>query len=566
MNSATQTPADSKSETRLRVLVFTVVFAIAMTFAAYTNHAWEDYYITYRVSKNAATGQGLVFTPGERVHVFTSPINVLVPALLSMMTGNHSDELVLWLFRVLSSLILAAAAVLLLDSARKNSLGALATFVLLGLFCLDAKIVDFSINGQEIAFMMFFLALAIHALTVPSRWTALRLGLAWTGLMWTRPDGFIYFGLIAIGFFLFNAGRLVSQSRMGLLKVYVVAGLITTVLYLPWFLWAWHYFGSPIPHTIIAKAHVRITAPLQPGPLVLSFFTFPFEILLGMTAVDDTFFPTYASSFGDWHWSVLLVPRLVAYACALYWLVPRGRPQGRAVSFAFMISQYYLSEIAPYPAPWYLTTCEIMAIFVFAHMVQHGLEVAAVLKEKHPEHARGALIGVRALSGLAVAATVILLICSAYQLRIQEKEIELGNRKQIGLWLHEHASSPNDTVFLEPLGYIGYFSQLKMFDIPGLSSPEVVAAEERTKSTSRARLIPELKPDWLVLRAIESGQIQNVSPRLLTEDYSAVKVFDVSQRIASYSWLPGRGYLNCDETYIVFKRNKPQEKTGHNGS
>src|SRR5674476_1604277 len=33
--------------------------------------------------------------------------------------------------------------------------------VMVGLFGLDAKIVDFSINGQETAFMMFFLALSL---------------------------------------------------------------------------------------------------------------------------------------------------------------------------------------------------------------------------------------------------------------------------------------------------------------------------------------------------------------------------------------------------------------------
>jgi hypothetical protein len=149
-----------------------------------------------------------------------------------------------------------------------------------------------------------------------------------------------------------------------------------------------------------------------------------------------------------------------------------------------------------------------------------------------------------------------MLLCSAYQLRIQQREIEEGLRKQIGLWLRQNAASPKDTVLLEPLGYIGFFSQLKMLDLPGLSAPEVVAAERRLKSVNPGKLIPELRPDWLVIRSEEAGQIQAVTPRLLTEAYSAVKIFDVSERLASYHWLPGRGYLGYDETYIVFKRNQ----------
>ena len=198
MDPLSNPPGASRPERKARWLIFAGVFALALAFAAFTQHAWEDYYITYRVSKNLATGHGLVYTVGERVHAFTSPLNVLLPAALSILTGNTSDQLVLWLFRVMSSALLAGAAVLLYESARNNSLSRLATAVLIGMFAFDAKIVDFSINGQEIGFMMFFLALALHALTVRSDWTILKLGLAGAGLMWTRPDGFIYFGALGL--------------------------------------------------------------------------------------------------------------------------------------------------------------------------------------------------------------------------------------------------------------------------------------------------------------------------------------------------------------------------------
>ena len=119
--------------------------------------------------------------------------------------------------------------------------------------------------------MMFFLALTLNALTVPSRWTVLKLGLAWTGLMWTRPDGFIYFGAVALGFVLFNAGQPIARSRLGLLKAFLCAGAVTTVLYSPWVLWAWHYYGSPIPHTITAKGYVfRVLIP-RPGSRACQF-------------------------------------------------------------------------------------------------------------------------------------------------------------------------------------------------------------------------------------------------------------------------------------------------------
>jgi len=143
---------------------------------------------------------------------------------------------------------------------------------------------------------------------------------------------------------------------------------------------------------------------------------------------------------------------------------------------------------------------------------------------------------------------------AARQLRIQQKVIEEGNRKQIGLWLAEHASSKADTVFLEPLGYIGFFSQLKMLDYPGLCSPEIVAARKKLGSNRAAGLIREVKPVWLVLRAAEAERIGRNSPELLAKSYEVVKKFDVSDRVRSYSWLPGRDYLVTDQTYLIFKR------------
>jgi hypothetical protein len=554
--SLLSTPPDPTSPARrVRWPIFAGVFALALAFAAFTQHAWEDYYITYRVSKNLATGHGLVYTVGERVHAFTSPLNVLLPAALSFLTGNTSDELVLWLFRVMSSALLAGAAVLLFESARNNSLSRLATAVLIGMFAFDAKIVDFSINGQEIAFMMFFLALALHALTVHSSWTILKLGLAGAGLMWTRPDGFIYFGALGVGFLLFNAGRAVGYSRLELLKVFLWAGALTTVLYLPWLLWAWHYFGSPIPHTIIAKGQLKFASAIEPARRLFHCLAFPFGMLVGRTSVGATFLPANALLFGGWHWTAILFGKGLACLCGLYWCVPRGRPQGRAASFAFMLGHFYLSCIAAYAAAWYLPACAILGIFAFAHILQHGLDLALSVPNPGSSQARYWRACVCAVAATVVLATLLLTVSSAYQLRVQQREIEEGTRKQIGLWLREHAASSTDTVFLEPLGYIGFFSQLKMLDTPGLCAPEVVAAEKEFRSTSLSKVIPELHPDWLVLRPAEADRLRTAVPGLLTEAYSAVKEFDASKRIASYKWLPGRAYLRYDEKFIVFKRN-----------
>jgi hypothetical protein len=84
----------------------------------------------------------------------------------------------------------------------------------------------------------------------------------------------------------------------------------------------------------------------------------------------------------------------------------------------------------------------------------------------------------------------------------------------------------------------------------------VVTAEKKLQTTSLAEVIAELQPDWLVLRPVEADPVRKATPRLLTETYSTVKVFDASERVASHHWLPGRGYLLFDQKFIVLKRNK----------
>jgi hypothetical protein len=546
-------------ERKTSFAIFIGVFLIALSFAAYTNHAWEDYYITYRPSKNLATGHGLVYAPGERVHTFTSPLNVLVPAILIIITGNTSDELVLWLFRILSCFMLGTAAVLLFNIARKNSLSLIPTVVLIGMFGMDDKIIDFSINGQEIGFMMLFLALTLNALMVSSRWTTLKLGLAWAGLMWTRPDGFIYAGAIALGFLVFDAGQPIAKSRIALVRIYLNAAVITTILYLPWFLWAWHYYGSPIPYPVVAKG--LNMDPLHFGSFLKNLLTFPLRMLVGQTPTDATFLPTYAFSFEDWHYTVYIYSRFLSWMCALYWCLPFGRSQARAVSFAFMVGHLYISDIIPEPYPWYIPSCTILGILVLSHIVQQSLDFFSLLKGKiinDKSYSRWKLF-IHIFVGSTLFITLLLTLCSGYQLRIQQRLIEEGNRKQIGLWLRQNAASTKDTVFLETFGYIGYFSQLKMLDWPGLSSPEVVAARRKTQSENWSKLIPELQPDWLVLRPYRANEILKENPSVI-QRYSLIKVFDVSEHVKSYRWLPGRDYLVFDRIFLVFKLIKDHKK------
>lgn len=83
-------PKGAKSWLSFRAGIFLGVFFLAVGWVSYTDHVWEDYFITYRASKNLAEGNGLTYTVGERVHSFTSPLGVLWHAGAKHRDGEKS--------------------------------------------------------------------------------------------------------------------------------------------------------------------------------------------------------------------------------------------------------------------------------------------------------------------------------------------------------------------------------------------------------------------------------------------------------------------------------------------
>jgi len=522
-------------------LVFFLIFIVGISFAFLTNHAWEDFWITFRVSKNLAAGLGPVYTAGERVHAFTSPLNMLIPALIVYLTGNISDALVLWVYRVLCCILLGVSAVFFYRISKKNAFGPVPTFLLIGLLTTDAKIIDFSINGQEVAFMVFFIAATLYILTAVRNRVPLKLGLAWAGLMYTRPDGFIYAGGIALGFLVFNRGIWFTNLRPEILKTYLKAAGIAAALYAPWFLWAWYYYGSPIPHTIIAKG-LRFEQ-LPPWAYLTGLAWFPAHSPL------VTFLPAYG--FAGWPRAIYFYSFILSFLCLIYWMLPSRNHAARAASFGFFLCHYYLSFIIRFPATWYIPSTTILGIFILGHAAKDLLELSGSVRNSP---IRGFLTSLtRGLVTLVLIANFVILACVAVQFRIVQRVDEEGIRRSVGLWLKYNALK-TDTVFLEPLGYIGYYSNLKMYDFPGLASKEVVAVRKKFRTNSWKVLIPELKPDWVVRRPWEHWD-QGPDDYLKT-NYTKIGTFSAYKTIASYDFLPGIKNAYLDSVFCIYKRNK----------
>ncbi len=520
---------------------FIAAFVIALCFALFTRHIWEDYYITYRASKNLATGHGLVFNHGDRLHTFTSPLGVLLPALSSLLTGNRSDDAALWIFRLMSISAFAGSVAILIALARRLDYPVWAVSLLGALAILDAKSLDFTINGMETGFILLFTAYALWACFRPGPRQWLHLGAAWAGMMWSRPDSFLYIALLAASIWLFNNPKRTGHTRRRLVWLYLQAGLATTALYLPWFAWAWWYYGTPVPHTISAKG-------LHGGETwerIKQAWQLPWAIWQGRTAVEGAFLPSYYM-FPAWPSWMFPWGRALGTLCSFLWLVPWVRAEVRAASFVFCGGVVFLSFVPYFPFPWYFPT-----VTLFGFVALAGLAAQLLDSGKRFYWSRGL---VAAGTACLLLGSLWLTLGTARQARAQQLFIEDGNRRLIGEWLRENAE-PGDTVFMEPLGYIGFFSNLKTYDWPGMSSREVVNAV-RYLGPNWRDLINYLQPNWLVLRPDSEHDLGAISPLMAHYNYERVREFSRIDDIRQLN-VSGKKLLEFDARFAVYRRKNP---------
>lgn len=518
---------------------------MALAFALYTNHVWEDYYITFRASKNLATGHGLVFNVGDRLHTFTSPVGVLLPAAASWMAGPDGDAVALWLFRLISIAAYGGAAWLMVRLANLKSFGVgLLVLTAVG-FILDAKSVDFVINGMETGLLLFFLAAQFYALFKPGEMRWLYLGIAWAGLMWTRPDGFLYIGLLAVGTLVFNRHESTGQDRRALLVTFFKAALLCTALYLPWFVGAWLYYGTPVPHTITAKQAVS-NPPVGWLATAQSLLNLPLKSWGQRSVFDDVFTASYSAM--GWPAWLTWFSRVLALSGSLLWLVPRIRTEAKAASLAAFGFLFYLNTFTSFAYPWYLPG---PAWLVWAAWAFAAFQLAQWFDKKG--FRRGAFVVLVGFA-LIVVARGWLLYEVALGVRQEQRLVNDGVRQPMGEWLRK-VSRPGDTVFMESLGYVGYYSNLKTYDYPGMSSREVPQLI-KSLGTDWGVLIDYFCPDWVILRPAELDFVQHSVPLLLTERYEEIRRFKVpAESMTDYDLL--MPFAKFDSEFIVYRRKTP---------
>ena len=227
----------------------------ALVLAAATSVAWalaldylsDDAFITFRYARNLARGEGLVYNPGERVEGYTNFLEVVVLAGLHRLGAD-----IVRAGRALS-LASAVAGVILAWALARRSLSRWPSLALVaaGLLAVNPFFAAWAAAGLEstlFAALLAASALPILGAPVTRGRFLVASGLALL-LSLTRPEGVALYGVLVAGAAAAAPGDLRARARA--LGPGVALFTVMGALY---FAARWAYFADALPNTFHAKS------------------------------------------------------------------------------------------------------------------------------------------------------------------------------------------------------------------------------------------------------------------------------------------------------------------------
>lgn len=459
-----------------------------------TGRTAEDALITLRYAENLAAGQGYVYNPGEHVLGTTTPLYTILLAVLSWLHGPGAAPIV-W-GKVLNILADGATCVLLclwMRRCEKPCAGLLAA----ALYAVDTRAVNWNGSGMETGLVTLAGIAAIAAYAYGrSSWSAIALAL----LALLRFDGLLLAGILLIAY-------IVHERKFPLRPA-----LLFLALLLPWMVFAFLYFGSPVPTSIQAKLVIypRLTEGAFPhlGSFLHQMIGSVADGLLAVAFVIGTVRVLW---IGTSQYRIRQAAGLEgnleadtrSLAPALIWTVCWF---GLFATAKLILFGWYLVP----PLPIYLA----IAAFGFIECVQWVAGAIHPIRRWLPAACCMAIVigSASALPGL-----------QRWLSRVQADEDAF--RRPVGEWLRDHTHA-GDTIMVESIGYIGYYSQRRILDAAGLVSPRVLSSYRKEIACPLWDILKRFHPPLALLYEREYAWVKSSAYRereSLEADYDIVR-------------------------------------------
>jgi hypothetical protein len=509
-----------------------------IVFWAATDRKLDDALITIKFDKNLADGFGLVHNFGEgHVMGFTSALSVLVPLPGELL--YHGGGLLF--IRLASLACFALAAIYAYRICGELGLGRWPTGFVLAYLALGQNQVFYGVAGMETQIAVAVLFAGIYYVLVedyPKSGVALGLALL------ARPD-FVLWVTPAYVF-------LVIRNHRQALRAAAFSALIVV----PWVIFTWAYYGSPIPNTVTAKQSAFVTD--IPG--ITQFGEWPHFLSDRLSFASDSwrlFAPFYednslihAPLAYDAAKGIALIVGGLAVIGALSSL--RRASWLPAIAYVALFAAYKVIYLKVGYFEWY----GVPALAVLVLVAAVGLDrLCQWLSAATRVRFSAAQVAVLPALLLALAYIAALPYRTVAERRIQG--IEDNVRDPLGRYLGE-VTNTGQTIGSESSGYVGYYTNATLYDYPGLESPTVVSALEQASERGQP-VLPVvgvahlLHPDWLVLRPVEARTLADWYPDAARQ-YTQVRRFSDPGAQATVS-VGGFDQTVFDGDFIVFRRN-----------
>lgn len=442
--------------------------------------AYDDPFITYRYAENISRGLGFVYNPGERVLSTTTPLFTLLLAVLRPFWPDLPH-----LANVIGALSLAAGALMLWGLARlaESPLTGWLVLLLYPAFPLLGSTI-----GSETP---LYLALITSAIVFYLRKAYPLAGMAVALATLARPDG-ILIGVILAGDYLLREILLPLRSAdrdsaspgdvWKRLPWKAIAVFLLPLL--GWALFAWLYFGSPVPVTLAVKQYQ--------GSL-------PVSLRFAQGFVHKVVIP-YGNFYPYPLMAVLLLPGLIfAIWKRRRWLLLIGWTLLYFIAYTVLnVSSYY----------WYYAPLVPAFVVLFALGIEFLVWILASLRSR---------VG-QARYNRTGYVLVIILLALVFPWQVQdfwELSRAPDSRNEIyqaaGEWLRDN-TEPDALVGLLDTGIIGYYARRPVIDFAGLIRPQVARQLSSRSAYEDAAIwaVQQYHPRYLVLQSSHFPRLEEL--------------------------------------------------------
>lgn len=415
---------------------------------------YDDAFISFRYAHNLAHGYGLVFNPGQYVEGYTNFLWVILLASGIRMGGD-----VIWVAKAAG--IVCGLGVIVLTTLLASRLvpeGGIWTVFPVLLLVATSSLARYALSGMETLMFSMWLCLAL--------WLELGIGRWWGGMpaavtlalaSLTRPEGLLFFGMFVIAWTIERVLR--GDGYIVVLRGELLRLLTFSVIYVPYFLWRYTYYGYLLPNTFYAKA----------GGLSIA------AVGRGLRYLRDGLL-------------IMNLPLLIWGSCVLLALKRRGVPA-------------MLSVLAAYLAYVVIIGGDDLRVFgprflliVFPWLTVLGLVGLSELASRRWQ-TRWPWPVIFALALLALTGGLSFFEASAYR-----RVVETMNRGwwTAAEWLAVHAT-PGSLVAVDAAGIIPYHTGLPTVDMLGLNDTHIAHLSVSTLGSGLAGH-EKFDPDYVLAR------------------------------------------------------------------